>query len=297
MTAPLRILHVSDLHCGRPFVAAHVEAALAVARAGRWAAVVISGDFSQRARVHEFEAARQLVERFRAMAPTLTVPGNHDAAWWRAPFGLGDFSKVHTRYRAFITSDLAPTLRVPGLSIVGLNSAWGTHPPSLTWYPRDWRVKGGLTEEQLADAQARLSGSPHGDLRLLVVHHNVVKGRLSRRWGLARPTRVLDAIAGMPVDVVCTGHDHEERVELIERPTGQFVVSAANTLSSRMRGHRPSALNVIEATAEEIRVTAWPYDGGRFAPGPMAVCVPRAALAACPDPRLPTSTAPAILPA
>jgi len=297
MTDPLRILHVSDLHCGRPFVAAHVEAALALAREGRWTAVVISGDFSQRARVHEFQAARQLVERFRSVAPTLVVPGNHDAAWWRAPFGFGDFTRVHARYRDALSADLEPTLRVPGVSLVGLNSAWGTHPPSLTWYPRDWRVKGGLTEAQLADAHARLAASPPGDLRLLVVHHNVVKGRLSRRWGLARPIRVLDAIAGMPVDVVCTGHDHEERVELVERPTGRFVVSAANTLSSRMRGHRPSALNVIEATPDELRVTAWPFDGQRFAPGPMAVCVPRVIRAARADAWLPTSTATAILPA
>ena len=297
MTDPLRILHVSDLHCGRPFVAAHVEAALAVARERRWTAVVISGDFSQRARVHEFEAAHQLVERFRAVAPTLVVPGNHDAAWWRAPFGFGDFARVHARYRAFIDAELEPTLRVPGVSLVGLNSAWGTHPPSLTWYPRDWRVKGGLTDAQLADAHARLAASPPGDLRLLVVHHNVVKGRLSRRWGLARPTQVLDAVAAMPVDVVCTGHDHEERVELIERTTGRFVVSAANTLSSRMRGRRPSALNVIEATPDELRVTAWPFDGQRFAPGPMGVRVPREGQAVRPELRLPTSTAPAILPA
>jgi 3',5'-cyclic AMP phosphodiesterase CpdA len=272
---PVRVLHVSDIHCGRPFVAAHVDAALAVASSGRWDAIIVSGDVSQRAREHEFVEARAILERFRAIAPTVVVPGNHDAAWWYAPFGWGDFARVHERYRAFIAEELEPTQRVPGVTLVGLNSAWGTNPESLTWYPRDWRVKGGLTPAQLRDAHARLDAAPAGDLRVLVVHHNVVRGRLSNRWGLKQPLRVLDAIAAMPVDVVCTGHDHEERVELVERPTGRFVVSAANTLSSRARGHRPSAINVIEASETELAVQAWPFDGRAFVPGPMQLRVPR----------------------
>jgi 3',5'-cyclic AMP phosphodiesterase CpdA len=274
-SAPVRLLHVSDIHCGRPFVAAHVEAALDVARGARWNAIVISGDLSQRAREHEFIAARAIVDRFRACAPTVLVPGNHDAAWWHAPFGIGDFTKVHARYRTFIEAETEPVLRVPGITLVGLNSAWGTNPESLTWYPRDWRVKGGLTAAQLQRARAPLSAAPAGDLRVLVVHHNVVRGRLSNRWGLKQPQRVLDTLAAMPLDVVCTGHDHEERVEVVERANGRFLVSAANTLSNRMRGHRPSAINVIEANAAEITVEAWPFNGHTFAPGAMRATMPR----------------------
>ena len=268
----MRLLHVSDMHCGHPFVQEHVEAALSLARTQRWNAIVMSGDFSQRARVHEFERARDLVAEFRAVAPVLTVPGNHDTAWWHAPFGFGDFARLHERYRQYICSETEPTVRTPGVTMVGLNSSWGTNPESLTWYPRDWRVKGGLTDAQLRDAHARLAAAPEGDLRVLVVHHNVVRGRLSNRWGLKQPHRVLDAIAAMPVDVVCTGHDHEERVELVG---GRVLVSAANTLSSRMRGKRPSALNVIEMTSEHVTVQAWGFDGQAFVPGPMRLTASR----------------------
>lgn len=270
--ASIRILHVSDIHCGYPFVAAHVEAALTVARAGSWNAIVISGDFSQRARVREFARAREIVAQFQALAPVITVPGNHDAAWWHAPFGYGDFSRVHARYREFICADTEPTLTVPGVTLVGLNSAWGTNPESLTWYPRDWRVKGGLTATQLRSAQMRLAAAPAGDLRVLVVHHNVLRGHLSKRWGLKQPQRVLDALAAMPVDVVCTGHDHEERLELIAE---RVVVSAANTLSSRMRGHRPSALNVIEASDTAVTARAWSYADGAFTPAERLVTAAR----------------------
>lgn len=266
------MLHVSDLHCGHPFVQAHVDAALELARSQQWSAIVMSGDFSQRARVHEFEHARELVARFRAVAPVITVPGNHDTAWWHAPFGFGDFTRLHERYRTYIANDTEPTVQAPGVTMVGLNSSWGTNPESLTWYPRDWRVKGGLTDAQLRDAHIRLASAPAGDLRVLVVHHNVVRGRLSNRWGLKQPQRVLEAIAAMPVDVVCTGHDHEERVELVG---GRVLVSAANTLSSRMRGRRPSAINVIEATSDTVRVQAWGYEDGAFRPGPERRSTPR----------------------
>ncbi|MDQ8163723.1 MAG: metallophosphoesterase [Gemmatimonadota bacterium] len=273
--APVRVLHVSDIHCGRPFVAAHVAAALAVAAETRFDAIVMSGDFSQRARVHEFEQARGILERFRALAPTIEVPGNHDTAWWHAPFGWGDASRLHVGYRAFINETLEPVVSVPGVCMVGLNSAAGMLPQAVTWYPRDWRVKGGLLPAQFAFARRALAGAAPGDLRLLVVHHNVVRGRLSNRWGLKRPHAALDAIASLDVDVVCTGHDHEERTEVVERAGGRFLVSAANTLSSRMRGHRPSALNVIEADATTVTVRPWSYDGGAFVPGATHTTMPR----------------------
>ena len=119
------------------------------------------------------------------------------------------------------------------------------------------------------------------------MHHNVVRGRLSNRWGLARPVATLDAIAAMPVDVVCTGHDHEERIEVVERGTGQFLLSAANTLSSRMRGHRPSALNVIEATATHVTATAWVYDAatGAFTPSSTTATQARRSPSPSPTPR------------
>ena len=233
--SPVRVLHLSDIHCGHPFVASQVAAAVTLATHMSCSAIVISGDFSQRARVHEFEKAQEIVNRFRDIAPTLVVPGNHDTAWWHAPFGFGDATKLHTNYRAFINDDLEPTLHVPGLSIVGLNSAQGLLPQATTWYPRDWRVRGGLTVAQLSSAAKRLKESPITDLKVLVCHHNILRGRLSKRWGLKRPAAMLKVIAAMHPHVVCTGHDHEERVELVQTPISRFIVSGANTLSSRVR--------------------------------------------------------------
>jgi len=258
-------------------VPAHVEAALDLARSARWDAIVMSGDVSQRARVHEFREARMWLDRFAACAPLMVVPGNHDTAWWHAPFGWGEAHALHARYREHISSELEPALHLPGVSLVGLNSSLGMLPPALTWYPRDWRVKGGLTAAQTDAARRRFADAAPESLRIAVVHHNVVKGHLSRRWGLARPQRQLDALAALDVDVICSGHDHEERIELVTRATGQFVASTANTLSNRMRGHRPSAVTVIEADKHALTLRAWPYDASAraFAPGPLALSAPR----------------------
>ena len=270
----IRVLHVSDIHCGRPFVAAHVDAAMSLARALSIDAIAVSGDMAQRARIHEFEAARPLLATFREIAPTIVVPGNHDTAWWRAPFGVGDASKLHERYRRYVDDNLEPTLHVPGVSVVGLNSSAGMLPHALAWYPRHWRVKGGLTVAQLTGARMRLAESPRGDLRILVVHHNVMRGALSNRWGLTRPLAALDAIALAAPHVVCTGHDHQERVEVVSRASGRFIAACAGTLSNRMRGHRPSSLNVIESDGVAVRVTAWVYRDGAFEPGPMQAELP-----------------------
>jgi len=265
----VRVLHCSDIHCGRPFVPDHVAAAETLATEIGCDAIVVSGDMSQRARVEEFREARVVLDRFAAIAPILTVPGNHDTEWWHAPFGFGDSARLHERWRMLVQPETQPTLRLPGLSIVGVNSASGMLPQALTWYPRDWRVKGGVTHAQILDARARLDASATGDLRMLVMHHNLVRGNLSLRWGLTRPQLMLDAFAELNVDVVCTGHDHEERVAIVKRRGGTLFASGANTLSNRTRGNRASAVNVIEADATHVTVTSWSYDAAsrRFVAG------------------------------
>ena len=259
-TESVRLLHISDIHCGAPFVSHHVDAAQTLAASMRFDAIAISGDLSQRSRTHELRAARKILDALREIAPLLVVSGNHDAAWWYAPFGVGWRSRVHARWRRYIQSELEPTLCVPGLALIGLNSAPGAMPRTVTMNPRDWSVKGGLTTSQIEAARTRVGNTSPSDLRVLVTHHNVVRGRLSDRWGMTKPEQTLQALASLGADVICTGHDHEERVERVVLGPHALVVSGANTLSNRVRGHRASALNVIDADATTVAVTIWKYD-------------------------------------
>jgi len=263
-----RILHLSDVHYGRPHVAAHVAAAERFAANGAFNAIVISGDVSQRARNREFAQAAQLLARLARIAPVLVVPGNHDSAWWLAPVGFGVPSLIHARYRRWIDRNLEPTLRIPGATIVGLNSSPGIRWHTLTKRPRDLSVKGALKDSQLADATARFAAAPAGDLRVLVVHHNVVPGELSKRWGLTRHEHMLDAIVATGADVVLAGHDHQEAVVHVQRAGGSFVASTAGTLSNRSRGGRASSLATAVADAHSLVVTPYVYDAvaGVFTP-------------------------------
>jgi 3',5'-cyclic AMP phosphodiesterase CpdA len=255
-----RILHVSDLHFGAPSVAVQVEALERIIGGEHFDAIVVSGDLSQRTRTREFERARELIQLAERRAPVLVVPGNHDVAWWMAPMGLGSVNAMYARYRKFIRDDLEPQLRLPGLTLVGLNSAQGIRPGTLTTRPRDLSVVGAVRGEQWANAKRAFDAAPTDDLKVLVLHHNLLRGQRSNRWGLASRALGVTSAAVTGADLVLCGHDHEDRIDHPMAAGRRFVVSCANTLSDRVRGGGPSSLNVIDADEKTIAVTPWAWN-------------------------------------
>jgi len=261
------LLHLSDVHFGGLADIRAVEAVEALAPEIKPAAVIISGDFCQRARAGEFQRGRAFLRTLGALAPVHAIPGNHDVQWWREPLGIPLLGAArYAKYRRYVAEDLAPTLAVDGALISGANTAHGLALGSLTWNPRDLTVKGHLPRAALERAAAAFARAP-GALRVLVVHHNVLKGNLSGRWGLARPQVALDGIARSGADIVCCGHDHEEGIGTIERDGRRVVVSTAGTLSTRGRGRRPPSFNLLVCTPQSIRVEVHRFDAGsgRFA--------------------------------
>jgi hypothetical protein len=99
--------------------------------------------------------------------------------------------------------------------------------------------------------------------RVLVVHHNVLRGEISRRMGLARWRQAQRRIVESGADVVLCAHDHQEGADVID---GKVVVSTTGTLSTRSRGGRPSCFNfvTIEPTAVHITFFRWEGERGRF---------------------------------
>jgi 3',5'-cyclic AMP phosphodiesterase CpdA len=267
----MRVLHVSDVHFGRPAVPEQFEAIEATIAEERYDVVAISGDLSQRARTGEFLRARAFLRDAQRVSRTVVVPGNHDVAWWRAPLKVGDHRKVYEAYRAYIDQDLEPVLRMPGATFVGLNTAHGVTGKTLTWNLRDVSVIGYLTRRQIERAAEAFAETPERDARVIVMHHNPVKGELSQRHGLKNTRRVLGAFAELGVDIVLCGHDHQEAIHFVEHTRKGTIVSTAGTVSNRSRGGRPSSYNVIEVAAHEIRVTPhiWAREARRFVGGEM----------------------------
>jgi 3',5'-cyclic AMP phosphodiesterase CpdA len=265
------LFHCSDLHFGHPAVPAQYEAIEAIIESRKYDVVAISGDVTQRARAGEFQRARSFIQRAeRAGSEVIVVPGNHDVSWWNAPLGFGNPESIYKKYRAYISQDIEPVLRIAGATFVGLNTSQGVIRETLTWNLRDISIIGHLTRAQIERARTEFEQSRSDDARVIVMHHNPVKGELSQRHGLKNTQRILGAFAEMGVDLVLCGHDHQEAVHYIEHTKRGTVISTSGTISNRSRGGRPSSVNSIRITATEIEVSTllWSDAESNFVGGP-----------------------------
>ena len=100
-----RILHLSDLHFGAhdPAIVTAVERRVDQEKPDL---VVISGDFTQRARTSQFAEAGAFLDRLRVAGhEVLAVPGNHDVPLYDV---LRRFLSPLTRYKKYIDETLCP---------------------------------------------------------------------------------------------------------------------------------------------------------------------------------------------
>ncbi len=261
----VQILHLGDLHFGGVADVRQIEALEGMLPDLRPEAVVISGDVSQRARHGELQRARAFMNRAAETAPVLIIPGNHDVQWWWRPFIPFGKDAIYGKYRRYFGEDLAPTLSVPGAVIASVLTAHGVAWGSLTPRLRDIAVKGHLPKREIDRAKRVFDSAPADAARVLVVHHNVLRGDLSQRMGLARWRQAQRRIVASGTDVVLCSHDHQEGADMLGN---QVVVSTTGTLSTRMRGGRPPCFNfvTIEPTAVQVTFFRWERDHGKFRP-------------------------------
>jgi len=260
----VQLLHVADLHFGGLADIRQIEALERMIPDLRPDAVVVAGDMSQRARHGEFQRTRAFLNTAAGTAPTLVIPGNHDVQWWWRPLIPFAREPLYRKYRHYFGDDLTPTLTIPGGAVIAsvLTShgvAWG----SLTTAVRDLAVKGHLPKREILRVRQLFGEADAALARVLVAHHNVLRGDISERMGLAHWRRAQQRILESGADVVLCGHDHQEGADVLG---GKVVVSTAGTLSTRSRGGRPSCFNfvTIEPTAVHITFFRWEAERGRF---------------------------------
>jgi len=273
----VQIVHIGDLHFGGLADVPVVEALERLLPDLRPDAIVIGGDLSQRARHGELQRGRAFVNLARETAPVLVIPGNHDVQWWRRPLIPFGKDAIYGKYRSYFGADLTPTLAIPGGAVIASaltahGVAWG----SLTARLRDIAVKGHLPKREMQRVQAIFANAEPGLPRVLVIHHNLLRGNLSKRMGLARWGGAQRRIVEAGTDVVLCGHDHEEGAETLD---GRVVVSTAGTLSTRARGGRPVSFNFVTIDPAAVQVTFFRWDAGnrRFQPSDTAAFARQAA--------------------
>lgn len=270
------VLHISDLHFGRPASAERLEALKDCIRELEPDAVAVSGDLTQRCSNREFVQARKYLDSVAKIAPYVVVPGNHDIRWLGAVIrNLGVVgligNKAHefkySRYTRHIAEELSPSLEVPGLVIAGLNTAHGITRGSLTRRFRDLGVIGHVKREDIRRAEQAFSSAAPDAARVVMIHHNPIRGSISGRHGLANTEQALRAFAELGTELVLCGHDHQEAVHAIEETAPGLVISTAGTISNRLRPGRASSFNLVGFDEDHMRITAYSWmKTGKFGP-------------------------------
>ncbi len=185
----IQIAHIGDMHFGGLANVPVIEALERMLPDLRPDAIVIGGDLSQRARHGEFQRGRAFANLCRETAPVLVIPGNHDVQWWWRPLIPFGKDAVYQKYRSYFGADLTPTLTIPGGAVIASvltahGVAWGSLTPRL----RDIAVKGHLPKSEMQRVQSVFAKADPGLPRVLVMHHNLLRGEMSKRMGLAGTT-------------------------------------------------------------------------------------------------------------
>jgi 3',5'-cyclic AMP phosphodiesterase CpdA len=250
-----RIVHISDLHFG-----AHDER---LVEAVEWQAdklkpdlIVISGDFTQRARTEQFRQACKFLERLRDRGhEVLGVPGNHDVPLYDV---LRRFLSPLARYRRFIDETLCPFIELPDAAVLGINTA-----RSLTF--KDGRIN----RDQVDFIRETFARTSSDKMRIIVTHHPLfaleVGGEVERAIG--RQELALDAVEESGVDMVLAGHAHhassQDAGDLVTRAGGVLVVQAGTATSTRVREQEQS-FNTIDIDEGSATITVHAWKGGEF---------------------------------
>jgi 3',5'-cyclic AMP phosphodiesterase CpdA len=239
-----RILHVSDLHFGRdrpellrPLIEAINELAPDV--------VAISGDFTQRARLGQYRAARAFLAMLTP--PHVAVPGNHDTPLDNLFVRM---VRPWRRYRRYIDRELEPTWQDDEVAIVGVNTV-----NRFSWQ------RGKIGRHTIARVCAAFEGDASPRIRVAMLHHPLEHGpgvekRLMRGAGEA-----LARLGECGADIVLSGHLHSWHARPFADAAGVLFVQAGTGLSNRLRGE-PNDFNLLTLEGRAVEVEQWTAGAG-----------------------------------
>jgi 3',5'-cyclic AMP phosphodiesterase CpdA len=248
------LVHLSDIHFGR--VDDRLLAPLlATIEAVQPHVVVISGDLTQRARSAEFKAARAWLDTLPG--PQIVVPGNHDIPLYNI---AARFLTPLTKYRRYITPNLAPEYVDDEIAVMGLNTA-----RSLTI--KDGRVN----HEQVERLEERLAKVDPELTRIIVTHHPFdLPEKFDEDDLVDRAPMAMEAFSKCGVDLLLAGHLHASHSGNSARRYkiagySALIVQAGTATSTRGRGESNS-FNVLRIERDEIQVErySWKDETAKF---------------------------------
>ena len=246
----LTVLHGSDVHFGKPHRPSVATAFLEMVRTVAPDVIVLAGDFTQRAKVREYERARTFLRQVQDV-PVVVTPGNHDIPLYRV---LERLFAPFRNYRAFISEELDTVTRVGGAVLVALNST----------EPRRGLVNGRIEDRQLRFLARVFQETFDVDVRIVVTHHALAPPPDGGSDAtLPRSGALLDRFRELGVDLVLSGHFHRgfvtcsSEVRPGHRGHGDIVIVHSGTAASsrgRAAEKGENSVNVLKVGTEKIEV-------------------------------------------
>ncbi len=246
------IAHISDLHFGRidPPVAEGLVRDLA---ARQPSLLVVSGDFTQRARRGQYEAAAAYLKRLPQ--PQLVVPGNHDVPLW--DFITRIFNPLGG-YRRYITDNLCPVFRDEQMLVLGINTA------------RSFTQKSGwISERELHEIQRLTCEAPPELMKVVVTHHPFIPAPRDPDGDIVLgASDALDRLEQCGIGLLLAGHLHlayHDDIRSHHKSLKRSVLSVqAGTATSTRRRHEPNAYNWLTLTRDRVDVEVRIWNGKEF---------------------------------
>jgi 3',5'-cyclic AMP phosphodiesterase CpdA len=263
------VAHISDLHFGRHDHDMMQDLLASIERSSP-DLVVISGDFTQRARRVEFAEARRFLDRIGF--PKLVTPGNHDVPLYNL-FSryLRPFRK-YDRYIAPLDQPLS-FFQDDELAVLGLNTA-----RAFT------RKNGRLSQTQITSIQRVFASVPRQATKVIATHHPLaVPDRADSLELAGRALAALKGIANAGVHLLLSGHHHRALSGPVTELSGAgstLIVHAGTAISTRTRGTAGNSYNLIRIDYGQIsvlvmewvkgqgfgeaRIASYDFDGNRW---------------------------------
>ena len=260
----LRILHVSDLHFGKPYVPEVGESLMTQAHELEPDVVVVSGDFTQRAKEREFKEARAFLDRLPDV-PRVVVPGNHDVPLYRV---FERFFRPREKYRRYISDDLDQVLETERAVFVGLDST----------SPRRAISNGRIHKDQLDFVERVFRDVDDGRAKIVVSHHHFAPAPdYERDQTMPKAKRAMDRFVECGVEMILGGHLHRAYIGNSldvypgAHPERGIVIVQSGTSTShrgRARESKKNSFNMVHMDDRAYRITHYLFDEseGSFSP-------------------------------
>lgn len=241
------IIHISDLHFGR-VDHTRIDPLLDIVQKVHPDMVVISGDFTQRAKEKEFKDAKEFIKKLNH--PVFVIPGNHDIPLYNI---FKRFGSPFKRYKEFISEDLAPLYVDDEMALIGINSV------------RNFTISSGrISKKDIQAIEKNIQHLPKDLIKIVVCHHpfdlpmNANTHHKHTHKVVASSNMAMNTLAKYGVDMFLSGHLHVHHIgdstfRYKIKDYSALIVQAGTAISKRSRGE-PVSFNVIHLDRKTILI-------------------------------------------